>query len=125
MEQTSHRGTVIHLMDYTMGIQVRLHLHLWTGAPSVPKDASLMQTPEIISNSAESLNRSIDRFLRADGWHVSDVKKTEDGSGYDVTLTKAIEPHMGQTVTRHAASAGEATLMACSSARLAMAAAQS
>lgn len=72
-------------------------------------------------NSAGTLNRSIDRFLRADGWLVSDVTKSEDGSGYDVTLTKTLEPDMGRSVTRHAASAGEATLMACSSARMVMA----
>lgn len=71
-----------------------------------------------ISNSAEVLNRSIDRFLLAAGWLVTEVVKRPDGTGYDVTLTKNTEPHMGKSVTRSASSAGEATLKACSSARL-------
>jgi hypothetical protein len=70
------------------------------------------------TNSTEVLTRSIDRFLRAEGWTVTDVAKRPDGSGYDVTMTKGSEPDMGRTVTRHAASAGEATLKACSSARV-------
>jgi hypothetical protein len=73
-------------------------------------------TPSSIS--PEVLSRSIDRFLRAEGWRVTDVVKRADGSGYDVTLTKDTEPNLGQRVTRHASSAGEATLKACSSARL-------
>jgi hypothetical protein len=77
-----------------------------------------MQPVTQISNSAEMLNRSIDRFLLVDGWRVTDVVKTADGAGYDVTLTKSTEPNMGQGVTRSASSAGEATLKACSSARL-------
>lgn len=68
--------------------------------------------------SPEVLSRSIDRFLRADGWVVSDVARRADDTGYDVTLTKTTEPGMGHSVTRHARSAGEATLKACSSARL-------
>jgi hypothetical protein len=68
--------------------------------------------------SPDVLTRSIDRFLRADGWRVTDVEKRADGAGYDVTLTKGTEPNLGHRVTRHASSAGEATLMACSSARL-------
>ena len=72
------------------------------------------------STSPEVLSRSIDRFLHADGWRVSDVDQRADGTGYDVTLTKTSEPDMGRSVTRHASSAGEATLMACSSARQAM-----
>lgn len=70
------------------------------------------------SNSAEVLNRSIDRFLFAAGWRVTDVTKRPDDTGYEVTLTKSTEPNMGQSVTRHASSAGEATLKACSSARI-------
>jgi hypothetical protein len=77
-----------------------------------------IQTPS--SNSAEVLNRSIDRFLRADGWVVTDVSKTVDNAGFEVTMTKTSDPDLGRTVTRRASSAGEATLMACSSARVAM-----
>lgn len=77
-----------------------------------------MQPVTQISNSAEALNRSIDRFLLAAGWRVTDVVKTADGTGYDVTLTKSTEPNVGRSVTRSASSAGEATLKACSSARL-------
>ncbi len=77
-----------------------------------------MQTGAQVSNSAEVLNRSIDRFLLAAGWRVTDVVKTADGTGYEVTLTKSTEPNMGQSVTRSASSAGEATLKACSSARI-------
>lgn len=66
----------------------------------------------------EALSRSIDRFLLADGWVVADVAKRADDTGYDVTLMKTTEPNMGHRVTRHARSAGEATLKACSSARL-------
>jgi hypothetical protein len=68
--------------------------------------------------SPEVLTRSIDRFLRADGWCVTEVTKRAGDTGYDVTLTKTIEPNQGHQVTRHARSAGEATLKACSSARL-------
>jgi hypothetical protein len=77
-----------------------------------------MQTVPRNSVSPEVLTRSIDRFLRADGWRVTEVAKRDDNSGYDVTLTKDAEPNKGHRVTRHATSAGEATLMACSSARL-------
>ncbi len=70
------------------------------------------------NTSPDVLTRSIDRFLRADGWRVTAVASREDGSGYDVTMTKTIAPSLGHQVTRHARSAGEATLMACSSARL-------
>lgn len=73
-------------------------------------------TPSAIS--PEVLSRSIDRFLLADGWLVSDVAIRADDTGYDVTLTKNTEPNAGHSVTRHARSAGEATLKACSSARL-------
>ena len=70
------------------------------------------------TNSAEVLNHSIDRFLLAAGWRVSKVSKRADKNGYDVTLTKGTEPGLGRSVTRTASSAGEATLKACSSARL-------
>lgn len=73
------------------------------------------------SNSPEALNRTIDRFLRAEGWRVSEVTKRPDDSGYDVTMVKDTEPGMGRTVTRSASSAGEATLKACSSARVPLA----
>jgi hypothetical protein len=73
------------------------------------------------TNSAETLNRSIDRFLLAAGWRVSDVVRRADGAGYDVTLTKEMAPDMGRMVTRTAHSAGEATLKACSSARVPLA----
>ena len=69
--------------------------------------------------SPEVLTRSIDRFLRAEGWQVTAVaKRTTGDSGYDVTLTKTTGPNEGHQVTRYARSAGEATLKACSSARL-------
>jgi len=71
------------------------------------------------TNSADVLNRSIDRFLLAAGWRVSAVVERADGTGYDVTLTKETDPDRGRSVTRTASSAGEATLKACSSARLA------
>lgn len=74
--------------------------------------------PSSSSNSLEALNRTVDRFLRAAGWRVTGVTRKPDGSGYDVTLTKEMEPDLGRTVTRSAASAGEATLKACSSARV-------
>ncbi|MGI8482922.1 MAG: hypothetical protein ACR2OU_01505 [Thermomicrobiales bacterium] len=41
-------------------------------------------------------------------------------TGYDAALTKELEPNKGRTVTRTAASAGEATFKACSSARIAI-----
>jgi hypothetical protein len=70
------------------------------------------------TNSPDVLNRSIDRFLIAAGWRVTEVTKRADG--YDVTLTMAIDPDTTHVVTRHAHSAGEATLKACSSARAIM-----
>ena len=77
-----------------------------------------MQATPSSTNTPEVLTLSIDRFLRAEGWSVTDVARRPDGSGFDVTLTKGSEPDLGRTVTRHAASAGEATLKACSSARI-------
>jgi hypothetical protein len=74
--------------------------------------------PSNTTNSVEVLNRSIDRFLLAAGWRVTAVLRHADGTGYDVTLTKEAEPDRGRSVTRTASSAGEATLKACSSARL-------
>ena len=76
-----------------------------------------MQTNINSNISPEVLTRSIDRFLRADGWTVTEVSERADHTGYDVTMTKGTEPNMGHSVTRHSTSAGEATLMACSSAR--------
>jgi hypothetical protein len=70
------------------------------------------------TNSVDALNRTIDRFLFAAGWRVSDVTQRTDGGGYDVTLVKESPPNLGITVMRTASSAGEATLKACSSARL-------
>jgi len=70
------------------------------------------------TNSADVLNRSIDRYLFAAGWRVSQVTQRTDGGGYDVTLIKETPPNRGVTVMRTASSAGEATLKACSSARL-------
>ncbi|HYH12892.1 MAG TPA: hypothetical protein VD789_11100 [Thermomicrobiales bacterium] len=77
-----------------------------------------MHTTRQSSISPEVLSRSIDRFLLADGWLVTEVTRRADDTGYDVTLTKTTEPNKGRSVTRHARSAGEATLKACSSARL-------
>ena len=81
------------------------------------KEAVTMQSTHA-TNSMEVLNRSIDRFLLAAGWRVTAVLRHADGTGYDVTLTKEAEPDRGRSVTRTAPSAGEATLKACSSARL-------
>ena len=91
-----------------------------------PSPASLPETP-IATSTAPSepqpqpqpLDRYIDRFLAAQGWRVTDVVKLQGATGYDVTLTKELEPDKGRTVTRSAASAGEATFKACSSARIA------
>ncbi len=69
------------------------------------------------TNSVDALNRTIDRFLFAAGWRVSEVTQRADRGGYDVTLIKEAGPNQGSTVTRAASSAGEATLKACSSAR--------
>jgi hypothetical protein len=74
-------------------------------------------SPATSTNSIDVLNRSIDRFLAAQGWRVSSVTRRVDEAGYDVTLTKDAEPDRGRSVTRTASSAGEATLKACSSAR--------
>jgi len=73
-----------------------------------------------ITISPEVLGRSIDRFLLADGWLVTEVSRRAAGAGFDVTLAKTTEPNKGHGVTRHPRSAGEATLKACSSARLLM-----
>ena len=69
-------------------------------------------------DSTHPLNRSIDRFLFADGWRVSTVAQRASDGGFDVTLTKIFEPDRGRSVTRFATSKGEAVLKACSSARL-------
>ena len=68
-------------------------------------------------DSNNALNRSIDRFLFAAGWRVSDVVPRDAEGGFDVTLTKIFEPDRGRSVTRFATSRGEAVLKACSSAR--------
>lgn len=67
--------------------------------------------------SPEALSRYIDRFLLAEGWRISGIVPNESGPGYAVTLTKESDPGRGRSVTRSASSAGEATFMACSSAR--------
>ena len=69
---------------------------------------------------SEPLNRSIDRFLFADGWRVTEVASTTDPAGFAVTLTKTTDPGKGHSVTRSATSRGEAVLKACSSARAAV-----
>ena len=71
----------------------------------------------VSTNSIDALNRTIDRFLAAQGWRVSRVTRRDDEAGYDVTLTQETGPDRGRSVTRTATSAGEATLKACSSAR--------
>lgn len=86
----------------------------------------LTETPASAATSSpepqpQPLDRYIDRFLAAQGWRVTDVVKLQGATGYDVTLTKELEPDKGRTVTRSAASAGEATFKACSSARVALA----
>jgi len=68
----------------------------------------------------EPLNRSIDRFLFAEGWRVTAITPSTDPAGFAVTLTKTTDPGKGQSVTRSATSRGEAVLKACSSARAAM-----
>ncbi len=70
-------------------------------------------------DSNNALNRSIDRFLFAAGWRVSDVVPRDAEGGFDVTLTKIYEPDKERSVTRFATSRGEAVLKACSSARVA------
>lgn len=65
----------------------------------------------------QPLDRYIDRFLFADGWRVTAVDSQATPGLIAVTLTKGSEPNMGRAVTRRATSAGEATFMACSSAR--------
>lgn len=69
---------------------------------------------------AEPLNRSIDRFLFAEGWRVSAIATATDPAGFAVTLTKTTDPGKGHAVTRSATSRGEAVLKACSSARAAV-----
>ncbi len=94
-----------------------------------PSPASLSEIPAAATASPkpepqpqpQPLDRYIDRFLAAQGWRVTDVVKLQGTTGYDVTLTKELEPDKGRTVTRSAASAGEATFKACSSARVALA----
>lgn len=81
------------------------------------KNEAHIMHQEYLSNTADALNRSIDRFLYADGWRVTNVVRHADDSGYDVTLTRTTEAGPGPSVTRTATSAGEATLKACSSAR--------
>ncbi len=90
-----------------------------------PASSSVSETPTAAGTaSSESqsqpLDRYIDRFLAAQGWRVTDVVKVQGATGYDVTLTKELEPNKGRMVTRSAASAGEATFKACSSARIAV-----
>lgn len=70
------------------------------------------------SPSLENLSRYIDRFLFADGWRITCVSTRPDGGGYNVTLTEETKSGPGRSVVRSAASAGEATFKACSSARL-------
>ena len=65
----------------------------------------------------QPLDRSIDRFLFAEGWRVTQVVKDPTTSLIEVTLTKTAPPEEGRTVTRSATSAGEATFKACSTAR--------
>lgn len=69
------------------------------------------------SLTGQPLDRYIDRFLFEEGWRVSTVVKDPASQRYDVTLTKTVAPDEGRTVTRSATSAGEATFMACSTAR--------
>jgi hypothetical protein len=76
-----------------------------------------MTTHQMRSDDPAVLDRSIDRFLRAEGWRVTEVRRSETTGGYQVTLSRGNETPSAQTVTRSASSAGEATLMACSSAR--------
>ena len=77
-------------------------------------------TPLHEDTIAEPLNRSIDRFLFAEGWRVSAIAPATDPAGFAVTLTKTTEPGKGHSVTRSATSRGEAVLKACSSARAAV-----
>jgi hypothetical protein len=69
------------------------------------------------SQTYESLDKYIDRFLLADGWRVTDVVMHSNPQRYEVSITKGSEPHQGHSVTRSATSAGEATFRACSAAR--------
>ncbi len=74
-----------------------------------------MKTHE--SPTDQPLDRYIDRFLFAEGWRVTDVVPSSNPALFAVTLTKGEDPDRGRQVTRMASSAGEATFMACSSAR--------
>ncbi len=78
---------------------------------------SVPKTPLHEDTIAEPLNRSIDRFLFAEGWRVSNIAPSTDPAGFAVTLTKTTDPGKGHSVTRSATSRGEAVLKACSSAR--------
>jgi hypothetical protein len=64
----------------------------------------------------EELDRYIDRFLLAEGWRVTGVDRVSTPGLVAVTMTRTSETGE-QSVTRSATSAGEATFMACSSAR--------
>ena len=65
----------------------------------------------------QPLDRYIDRFLFAEGWRVTNIVTLSSPASYEVTITKTAEPGMGQSATRNATSAGEATFKACSTAR--------
>lgn len=65
----------------------------------------------------QPLDRYIDRFLRAEGWQVTNVDVDAEAGQFAVTITKGKEPGLGQSATRSATSAGEATFKACSTAR--------
>jgi hypothetical protein len=65
----------------------------------------------------QPLDRYIDRFLFADGWRVTNIVASAAPVMYEVTITKTAEPGLGQSATRNATSAGEATFKACSVAR--------
>lgn len=75
-----------------------------------------MPTP-LNTPSMDALSHYIDRFLFAEGWRVTAVVAGDNGIGYDVTLTQQDGTERGRSVTRSAPSAGEATFLACSSAR--------
>jgi hypothetical protein len=69
------------------------------------------------THDSESLSRYIDRFLFADGWRIGNVERDAGDGRYHVTLTQHDGSGSARSVTRAAQSVGEATFMACSSAR--------
>jgi hypothetical protein len=80
------------------------------------KEVTIMQ-PNPTIDQTDTLSRYIDRFLFAEGWRIGSVERHDGDGQYHVTLTQHAGFPSARSVTRSALSAGEATFMACSSAR--------